>query len=417
MKPLASLRLAVAVVLGACHSVTEPSRPALLAANLVGAPPITLTVLGTLGPGPGFCLFPSSEPLDINERGLVVGWSDSACIVRGFMWENGTMTSLGTFGPVAVNNHDQIVGDRIDPSVPFPFGPTRGFLLDHGTMTDLGTLGGQVSQVAGVNDRGQIVGQSSTATGASHAFLWQGGTMTDLGTLGGNMSEAVAVNARGQVVGNSATATGAAHAFLWQGGTMTDLGTLGGDVAQVSAVNDRGQVVGMSTTATGEARAFLWRDGAMTDLGTLGGRSSNAHAVNKRGQIAGLSDTPSGETHVFLWQDGTMSDLGRPGPPQWSFSGALKMNDRGQIVGTLRFAAGLRGGNCFLWQAGTITQLPGQPGVTVALNDHNQIVGWSYYFSDPFRHAVLWTVGEPDDQNEQVAEGPGDLSDSKVGGS
>jgi probable HAF family extracellular repeat protein len=48
-----------------------------------------------------------------------------------------------------------------------------------------------------------------------HAFLWENGAMTDLGTLGGNYSVAVVINERGQVVGYSLTASGEEHAFLW----------------------------------------------------------------------------------------------------------------------------------------------------------------------------------------------------------
>src|SRR5512135_2618138 len=96
-------------------------------------------------------------------------------------------------------------------------------------MTDLGTLGGAVgSWASGINDCGQVIGQSYTAAGELHAFLYSAGAMTDLGTLGGTASYATAINNRGQIIGHSPTITGATHAFLYSAGAMTDLGTLGG---------------------------------------------------------------------------------------------------------------------------------------------------------------------------------------------
>jgi probable HAF family extracellular repeat protein len=88
-------------------------------------------------------------------------------------------------------------------------------------MTDLGTLDAQLcpmnrcSQANAINARGQVVGESTTATGEQHASLWEKGTMTDLGTLGGCCSGANAINARGQVVGISGPVGQNGHAVLW----------------------------------------------------------------------------------------------------------------------------------------------------------------------------------------------------------
>src|SRR5215510_14995213 len=72
------------------------------------------------------------------------------------------------------------------------------------SITDLGTLGGATSTACGINDRGQVAGNSAIASGELHAFLWDGGTMTDLGTLPGRaFSGARFINNRGQVVGSS----------------------------------------------------------------------------------------------------------------------------------------------------------------------------------------------------------------------
>jgi probable HAF family extracellular repeat protein len=39
----------------------------------------------------------------------------------------------------------------------------------------------------------------------------------------------------------------------------------------------------------------------MRDLGTLGGPASGAVAINERGQIAGDAETADGPDHAFLW--------------------------------------------------------------------------------------------------------------------
>jgi probable HAF family extracellular repeat protein len=133
------------------------------------------------------------------------------------------------------------------------------------TITDLGDLPGgeDRSYATGINNSGQVVGQSYSATG-SRGFLWQNGTMTNLGDLpgGSDYSTAFGINNAGQVVGLSGAATGQS-AFLWQNGTMTDLNTFAGVVGTgwtlyyAEAINVLGQIVGYGTNPQGITRAYL----------------------------------------------------------------------------------------------------------------------------------------------------------------
>ena len=56
------------------------------------------------------------------------------------------------------------------------------------TVVDLGTLaGGSNSAAYGINQSGQVTGDSDTGTfNTTHAFLFSNGTMSNLGTLPGD---------------------------------------------------------------------------------------------------------------------------------------------------------------------------------------------------------------------------------------
>src|ERR687897_562319 len=80
---------------------------------------------------------------------------------------------------------------------------------------------GSYSYAEGINDSGQVVGQTS-----NHAFLYDSATkkVKDLGVLGYCCSsDAYGINASGQVVGYSYDSSGEWHAFLYSGGSMQNL--------------------------------------------------------------------------------------------------------------------------------------------------------------------------------------------------
>ena len=116
-----------------------------------------------------------------------------------------------------------------------------------------------------INNLGQVVGLSNLPGDiTTHAFLWQKGVMTDLGTLPGDFASfAYGINDKGQIVGQSIDQDGNPRGFLWQNGVMTDLNTLTPPgsplyLVQPDSINSKGEIVGIAfDQSSGETPAFL----------------------------------------------------------------------------------------------------------------------------------------------------------------
>lgn len=309
-----------------------------------GAQTYKVIDLGTLGGD-------YSGATAINYFGQVAGYSDTAdhSAVHAFLWTK--ETGMQDLNPpeiaqsmaLAINDFGDVVGVAITKG---EYPTSHAFLWTKATgMQDLGVIGDS-SVASGINDFGQLVGDTATDQGGDAAFMWSTAKgKRELSTQDGQLSTALAINNFNQVVGG-ASATDGFHAFLWAPRTgMRDLGTLGGCEAEAAGINDAGQVVGGSIAVDCDPatrHAFLWtKDTGMQDLGTPPGTSfGGPGAINIMGQVVGAAcplGCPSQElVHAFSWSASTgWLDLNSliPVDSGWILENVSAINGTGQITG------------------------------------------------------------------------------------
>jgi probable HAF family extracellular repeat protein len=283
----------------------------------------TLTNLGNFGTDPTG--FGSSTAKALNSSGQVVGSStvyDATGVNKGsaaFLWSNGTLTNLGSFGTdnsgkgnsfaVGINNSGMVIGDS-DRYVNGHYTATDAFLSANGVLTDLGNFGtdptGHGSSIpVAVNAAGQVAGASDKydANGVSlgrDAFLFTNGVLTDLGNFGidstgKSFSVATGLNSAGEVIGTSKVYDSAHNflgtdSFLYDHGALTALSSLltnplGWTGLQATAINDSGEIVGFGIH-NGQQEAFavlpVPETSTMVSLGLLLALGLGRMAVAKR---------------------------------------------------------------------------------------------------------------------------------------
>ena len=183
------------------------------------------------------------------------------------------------------------------------------------------TLGSSFAK--GVNDKGDVVGQSDDSNFVPHAFVSLLGagntfTTTSIGALPKlKGSIAYAINNKRQVVGSSGTLEAGQTAFVWQKnaagkGVLTALPKLSthtfGGLAPTStavAINDAGVIVGRSSDSNLYNRAVMWKKvgtkwSAVNINPPAGVYGSNAYSINAKGFITGDYIGKDFKTHAFV---------------------------------------------------------------------------------------------------------------------
>jgi probable HAF family extracellular repeat protein len=263
-----------------------------------------------------------------------------------------------------INNQGQVVGETIAANDTF-----QGYLLSQGQFTLLndpnaGTAPGQGTVALGINDQQEIVGNYVDANNVLHGYLLSHGqytTLDDPNSTGAfQLTQASGINDRGQIVGVYVDNAGALHGFLRSNGQYTTLDDPlagPGGFTFVQGINDLGQVVGDFSDASGTVSgAFVYRNGQYTTLNVPNALFTAAEGINDSGQIVGVYFDASVNLHSFVYRNGQYTTLNDPLAGPGGFTVPSGINDLGQIVGGFSNASGTVSGN-FL-----ATPTPGNSG-------------------------------------------------------
>ena len=190
-----------------------------------------------------------------------------------------------------------------------------------------------------INEVGEAAGYVSGTAGIRPAWWTRRGEVQVLPGPSNLATKALDLNDRGDIVGVSGSATRSAVLWPRKGGIVT-LATLPGFThSEAVSITETGGIAGVATGVGGfpdRSRAVFWPAGglAIQDLGVLaGGTDSRARDVNSRGEVVGTSINPQGG-RAFIWTASTgMRDLNTlVAVPGLVMTDALSVNRRGDIL-------------------------------------------------------------------------------------
>lgn len=163
----------------------------------------------------------NTSAMGINDLGDIVGQALVGNDYHAFLWRSGNVTDLGLGSALDINNNGLIVG-WTSGQVPV--------IWRDGVMENLPALSGEPIGyghiVTDLNNNGDVVGYAPSPVGTGFhytAVLWRDGQAINLGFFpGGTSSIAYGINDSGQIVGEgSIVPDGPMHALLWTVETLS----------------------------------------------------------------------------------------------------------------------------------------------------------------------------------------------------
>ncbi len=229
-------------------------------------------------------------------------------------------------------------------------GPTTGWSeTPQGTFESLVAPGDNAGYTVayGMNDSGTIVGafqQKEGASSAYHGFLYKNSSYTTYDIAGAASTELLGINDAGDLVGNSTVSGQPEQGFLQlaSGGAPIAFAIPNASLTSVDGVNSSHTVVGRWVDPNNVTHGFIQAvGGTPISFDFPGATGTYPYSITDAGTVSGYFIDTAGNFHGFV---GPITGL-----RQYDLSGTLKtaataLNNEGVVAGTFQDSAGIEHG-------------------------------------------------------------------------
>jgi hypothetical protein len=202
----------------------------------------------------------------------------------------------------------------------------NGLVYDSGQQKVLAYPGAAQTNLNGVNDSGEVVGNYGQSTSTLQGFVYKNGTYKPFKTSA-ETSNAISVNDSGAIVGSYTPDGGTYVSVLIVGGKHTVIQN-GTYATFATGINSSGEIVG--TYENEVFNGFTDVNGTFTTIQVPGAAGTYPQAINDSGVIAGFYGDAQGETHGFVLNNGQYTTVDYPGA---TYTQIFGIDDAGDLTG------------------------------------------------------------------------------------
>lgn len=256
-----------------------------------------------------------NTPFGVNDAGLISGTLTIGAQNQGYVFDTFTSTytiinipGASSTQVIGINNSDQIVGDYVTSAGSFGFVLNRSSFLSSGAFTTINVSGAGPSGTAalGINSFGDISGAWTNGSNVTKGFLYQNGSFINTAISNSpSFTNLFGINDVGMASGYTAEPVNVRQGFTYDiaTGTFTPL-TFPGSIRTIAqGINNAGEVVGIYTLPDNSQWGFTYSlANGYQSFAFPGSTSTQLYGINNLGEVVGTytcSSCPSNDPAFF----------------------------------------------------------------------------------------------------------------------